>query len=462
MTDKEAQLQGAETILVVDDDRAACRLLGKILKTEGYGIHAAQGGEEALKFLKTQQPSLIISDIRMPGIDGYDVLARSRELYPSVPVILLTAFGDVDGAMEAIRKGAQDYLPKPYEISEVKGAVARALEQRRQMEKAQESSANQEPNGERFSTIVGRSTAMLEVYKMVARIAPSDVPVLITGESGTGKELVAKAIHAESDRRDKVFVAVNCAGLAEGLLESELFGHEKGAFTGAMAQRPGLFEQAKGGTLFLDEIGTIGARMQSQLLRVLQEEEVRRVGGNKTIKVDARILTATNRDLPQAVESGDFREDLYYRLNVVGVTLPPLRERREDIPLLVEHFIAKGEQPAITIAPEAMAALESYDWPGNVRELENTVHRALALCRGGIILPIDLPPLLKGRDGEPLPGTAPEHPGEDHGLISDRPTLEVLNQRYVQLILEESGGNKSKAAQHLGIDRKTLYRILAD
>ncbi len=442
-------------VLVVDDDRAARDLLQRILSGCGYEVTSASSGDEAVALVEPDRFDLVVSDIRMGHGDGFQVLAATREKAPDTPVVLLTAFGDIDGAMEAIRKGAYDYLSKPYQVEGLKQVCERAITQRRL---ARENRLLKRSLREKYhiASIVGRSPKMLEVYKMVARIAPSNVPILISGESGTGKELVARAVHAESARADRPFIAVNCGALAEGVLESELFGHEKGAFTGAVSSRPGLFEEANGGTLFLDEIHAIGGKMQTQLLRVLQEGEVRRVGANRTQWVDVRVLSATNEDLKSMVEQGTFREDLFYRLNVVTIHLPPLRERREDIPLLVEHFLARHEREngmSVVVAPETMDRLVAYDWPGNVRELENTVARAVVLCHGGVVLPSDLPSAIGGK---------PELSPAGDSMISDRPTLEELNRRYARWVLEEEGGNKSRTAAILGIDRKTLYRLLSD
>jgi DNA-binding NtrC family response regulator len=337
-------------------------------------------------------------------------------------------------------------------VSELATTVRRALERSRLLEEKR-ASKKKEPRETRLESIVGKSPQMLDVYKMVARVAPTMSTVLVIGESGTGKELVARAIHTHSARTQNPFVAVNCTALTESLLEAELFGHAKGAFTGAVAARRGLFEEAAGGTLFLDEIGDVGAKMQAQLLRVLQEGEIRRVGASEAVKVDVRVVAATNRDLEREVAQGRFREDLYFRINVVTIRLPPLRERPNDIPLLVEHFLAKyaarERRGDASIAAEAMAALQRYTWPGNVRELENVIERALALSKDGVILRSDLPPEIVGRAGSPMTG-----------IIDDRPTLAELERRYIELILQEAGGNKKRAAEILGIDRRTLYRSL--
>ena len=440
-------------VLIVDDDRNALALLQRILETEGFAIEAAGGGQEAINRLESSPFDLVISDIRMGDVDGFDVLAAARRVQPETPVVLLTAFGDIDGAMDAIRKGAWDYLPRPYDVEGLRRVCARAIAQKRLVTENQKRKRASKQDY-RLSSIIGRSPNMLEVYKMVARIAPSEIPVLIVGESGTGKELVARAIHSESTRSERPFVAINCGALADGVLESELFGHERGAFTGAMSARAGLFEEADGGTIFLDEIDSVSPRMQTRLLRVLQEHEIRRVGASQSLRVNVRVLAATNADLNKKVADGDFREDLYYRLNGVTIRLPPLRERREDIPLLVEHFLARAEREtgkSVGISPEAMNALVQYEWAGNVRELENAILSAVALCRSQVIVPAELPPTI-------VPS---EIRSESDGLwVGDWPPLEEVSRRYAKRVLEREGGNKTKAAALLGIDRKTLYRLL--
>jgi len=399
-------------------------------------------------------PDLVVSDIRMAEMDGLQVIDAFRERAPETPVILVTAFGNIDGALEAIRRGAADYLSKPYDVDAIKLVVARALQHRAL---AMENRALRRGLRDRFrlENVVGRSEAMLQVYKTAARVASTDATVLIQGESGTGKELVARAIHTASPRASGPFVAVDCGAIAEGVLESELFGHTRGAFTGAQAARRGLFEEAHHGTLFLDEIGDVGPNLQARLLRALQEGTIRRVGANDPISVDVRIVAATNRDMDAAVKQGTFRADLYYRLHVVSIRIPPLRERREDIPLLAEHFAQKhGRAEGSAISPEARELLVAYDWPGNVRELENAVARALALNPSGVVIPEDLPDAIRLAQAEPAPVPLPQ-PG-------DRPTLAELEQRYAAQVLSETGGNKTRAAEILGIDRKTLYRILGE
>ncbi len=445
----------AARILVVDDDQSSRELLSRILGQDGHRVTALADGREAIEALgRGDTPDLVVSDIRMAEADGLQVMDAYRQKAPDTPVILVTAFGTVDGALEAIRRGAADYLSKPYDVDAIKLVVARALKQRAL---ALENRTLRRDLRDKYhlENVVGRSEAMLQVFKTAARVASTDATVLITGESGTGKELVARAIHQSSPRAGGPFVAVDCGAIAEGVLESELFGHARGAFTGAQAMRRGLFEEAGGGTLFLDEIGDVGPNLQARLLRALQEGTIRRVGTNEPIAVDVRAVAATNRDLEQAVKEGTFRADLFYRLNVVAIRIPPLRERREDVPLLAEHFAHKHRRgEAATISPAARDLLVTYHWPGNVRELENVIARALALNPSGVILPDDLPEAIRA---EPSGESAPA------GLIGpERPTLEELECRYARQVLRETGGNKSRAADVLGIDRKTLYRILGE
>ena len=446
----------AATIFVVDDDASSRDLLSRILASEGHRVTALADGREALEELRRggSPPDLVVSDIRMGEVDGLELTDALRLESPDTKVILVTAFGNIDGAVEAIRRGAFDYISKPYDVDAIKVVVARALEQRR-LSLENRALRRDLRDKYRLENVVGRSEAMLQVYKTAARVAATDATVLIEGESGTGKELVARAIHAASPRSAGPFVAVDCGAIAEGVLESELFGHARGAFTGAQASRRGLFEEATHGTLFLDEIGDVGPNLQARLLRALQEGTVRRVGTNEAIAVDARVVAASNRDLAQAAKEGRFREDLFYRLNVVNIRIPPLRERREDIPLLAEHFAAKHGRPeGATVSPAARDLLLAYDWPGNVRELENVVARALALNPSGVITPDDLP--------EHLRGARPAPPGGTSFLASDRPPLAELDRRYASQVLRETGGNKTRAAEILGIDRKTLYRILGE
>src|SRR5512140_1227261 len=466
-------MESPARIFVVDDDTSSRELLSRILSAEGYAVTALSDGREALDRLASDgaPPELVISDIRMGELDGLQLTDALRTRAPDTPVILVTAFGNIDGALDAIRRGAVDYISKPYDVDGIKLVVARALEQRRL---ATENRALRRDLRDKYrlENIVGRSEAMLQVYKTAARVAATSATVLIEGESGTGKELVARAIHATSPRAQRPFVAVDCGAIAEGVLESELFGHARGAFTGAQATRRGLFEEANHGTLFLDEIADVGPNLQARLLRALQEGTIRRVGTNETLAVDVRVVAASNKDLSQAVKEGRFREDLFYRLNVVTIRIPPLRERREDVPLLAEHFASRhaGERGA-ALTTEAREALLLWDWPGNVRELENAVARALALNPGGTILPEDLPEPVRDRWQKergtvrpPATITPPPPPAAPlpDPQIADHPTLDELNRRYAERVLKESDGNKTRAAEKLGIDRKTLSRLLRE
>jgi two-component system response regulator AtoC len=434
-------------ILIVDDDPHARDLLRRLLGQMGR-ISEAPDVPTAEKMLaSTVEPfDLVMTDMAMPDPDdGLKVLRSAREHWPDSPVIVLTAFGNIEGALDTIQQGAFDYLSKPFDVDQISRVVRRALEQKRLVEE----NRNLREQVKR-PALVGRSPALLEVYKQVARAASTNVPVLITGETGTGKEMVARSLHERSPRAAGPFIPVDCGSISESLMESELFGHAKGAFTGATGARRGLFEEANGGTLFLDEIGDVGPKIQAQLLRALQEGEIRRVGESSPVKVDVRVVAATNKDLPSLVREAKFREDLLYRLDVVHLLLPPLRERREDIPSLVEHFASLhargGARPVVT--KDAMARLTAYDWPGNVRQLENVVARALALNVTGVVGPQDFP--------EPI-GDAPKKLA---GLAGDMPSLAELSRRYAAHVLQQVGGNKSEAARLLEVDRKTLYKLL--
>jgi two-component system response regulator AtoC len=442
-------------LLVVDDDEASCSVVAEALQAEGYEVAVARGGTEALALARDKVFDLVISDIRMPDLDGLGLLRGLREATPDLSVILMTAFGNVEAALRAITEGAYDYVSKPLHLEELLLTVRRAIEQRRLVH---ENRRFRETIQERYQlgNIVGVSSPMLEVFKLIARVAPIRSTVLISGESGTGKEVVARALHYNGPRASGPFVTIDCAGLAENLLESELFGHVRGAFTGAIAARRGLFEMGHGGTVFLDEIGDIGSNIQAKLLRVLELQEVKPVGSNDSIRIDVRLIAATNKDLQTAVREGRFREDLYYRLNVVSIHLPPLRERPQDIPALARHFLQKyaaANGKAIDrLAPETMARLEAYPWPGNVRELENAIERAVAVSRHPVLLPEDLPHHVTG--GPPGAGT---DASPSDGLLS----LEELTGRHLRRVLAFTGNNKKRAAEILGIDRRTLYRMLA-
>ncbi len=440
-------------ILVIDDDRETCRFMGEILAAPERSIEAAQAPAEALELLRAGGFDAVISDIYLDAeLTGLDLLREFRRADPSVEVILVSGFGTLETAVEAVRLGAFDYISKPFDVAEVRRCVERALRKRAAGGAAP---APLERHGQLPSPpdgLIGRSRGMLSVYKQIAQAASSDAGVLVTGETGTGKELVARAIHRHSARSGHPFVAVNCGALAEGLLESELFGHVRGAFTGAVADKKGLFEQAHRGTLFLDEVGEMSQALQVRVLRALQQGEVRPVGAARAFMADVRVVAATHRGLEQDVAAGTFRQDLYYRLNVLHIALPPLRERREDIALLANHFlrlVSERERRAFALTAEAVARLSSFGWPGNVRELENTLERAALAARGGVIDVDDIP---LGRAG----AAAAAPPA---ALFDGLPSLDELEKRYLQHVLEATGGNHSKAAEVLGIDRRTLYRM---
>jgi two-component system response regulator AtoC len=438
-------------ILVVDDDEITCNLLEEVLSKEGYVVHKALNGREAIEKGERRPYDVVLTDIRMLDVDGMEVLRAYRHRNPETIIIMMTAFGSIETAIRAMKEGAYDYVSKPFKLDEIKLTIQRALEQRRLLEEnlhyRQELITKY-----KLENIVGRSPQMLQVYKTIARVAESRSTILIIGESGTGKELVARAIHFNSPRASRPFVAVDCSSLAETLLESELFGHVRGAFTGAVTSKKGLFEEADSGTCFLDEIGDISLTMQAKLLRVLQEHEIKRVGGTETAKIDVRIVAATNKNLDELVAEKKFREDLFYRLNVVSMHLPPLRDRSEDIPLLADHFLRKyaadNQKTVCRLSPEAMDLMIHYRWPGNVRELENVIERAATLSSSNLILPEDLPRRLQMETTQVSVGSLPS-----------RIPLSELEKLYIQKVLEETGGNKKKAADILGIDRRTLYRM---
>jgi len=445
-------------ILVVDDDTVTCELLCEVFTHEGFETTFQHSGEEALSALSVSQPDLLLSDIRMKTrLDGLSLLELVRRDYSAIPVVLMTAFGSIETAIRAVKEGAFDYISKPFNIDELVVIARRALANG----SAKQPSAVLEDEG-RTSGLIGRTPSMLEVYKMIARVSDSPAAVLVTGESGTGKELVARAIHTHSPRAGAPFVAINCGALTETLLESELFGHVKGSFTGAAGNKRGIFEHAAEGTVFLDEVSETSPGLQVKLLRVLQEREVVPVGGTEVIKVRARVIAASNGDLEKLTAAGAFRRDLLYRLNVIQLHLPPLRERRDDIPLLVAHFILrhsiKGQAPA-TIDEAAMRALSAYSWPGNVRELENVIERAITLSQGQRITADDLPPrICLEHSGN---GTPPLSADDLADLFSGLPSLDELERRYILHVLDATGSNRKRAAEILGINRKTLYRMAA-
>jgi DNA-binding NtrC family response regulator len=433
-------------VLVVDDDPVTRALLEEILTKEGYQTEAADSGEAAVEKVRVRKGDLdlVISDIRMgSGKSGLDLLREIRSITTETPeVILITGFGSMETAVEAVREGAFDYVSKPFKIDEIKMAAKRAIHQRQLLKSAPSAESSVSPVGP--GRIVGRSRPMIEVFKLVAKVATGKSNVLLIGESGTGKELVARAIHAESNRREKPFVAVNCAAIPEALLESELFGHVRGAFTTAVADKAGLFEEAHGGTLFLDEVGDLALHLQAKLLRAIETQEIKRVGANAFSKVDVRIIAATNKLLPEVVKEGGFREDLYFRLNVVTIETPPLRDRKEDIPLLAEYFLAiqkrENGKNVHGIAPETLELLIDYPWPGNVRELAHVIERAVALSGKPLLLPDDLPPYVR--------------PDAEKRMRS----LDEVERDYILEVLKQTRGNKQAAAQILHIDRKTLQR----
>lgn len=443
-------------LLLVDDDEQACSLLAEVLEREGYEVVRSLSVDAALQELDATESRFdaVLTDLRMPGASGLDLVREARRRDPHALVFVLTAFGDAAAAGEAIRAGAHDFISKPYDLPALRQAISQALVRRSL--NPQPSVAVGRSNKQGTPAIVGHSPSIIEVMKTVGRVAPSQATVLITGETGTGKELIARAIHSYSDRSAHRFVAVNCSALAEGVLESELFGHVRGAFTGAAGARAGLFREADKGTVFLDEIGDISATLQTRLLRVLQEREITPVGSDTPVKVDVRIIAATHQDLAALVKQGRFREDLFYRLNVVRVELPPLRERQRDIPLLINHFLRDlaaqhGREP-LAIDPEAEDLLLGYPWPGNVRELQNVLERAIVLAAQGVIGPEHLPADLRSA---PSPISTPVAPKEQLLL----PLAEV-EKRHVLEVLRQAGGNRERAARILGISRRTLVRML--
>ena len=453
----------ADLVLLVEDDRDLRGFLQEILEGGGYEVAAFGDASSALSAVESGDcsPPLVVSDLRMPGLQGEELLARLLTIRPELNVIVITAFGSIDSAIALVKAGAYDYLTKPFGSDELLLAVERGLEDsslRRQLAEATRAARVSLPG------FVAMSQSMRQLREVLVRVAPTPFPILVTGESGSGKEIVARAVHHASGR--KTFVAVNCATLPENLLESELFGHEKGAFTGADRDKPGLFEEANGGTLFLDEIGELPLALQPKLLRALEEGEVRRVGSTRPRKLDVRVIVATNRDLEEEIRDQRFREDLFWRLNVVALQVPPLRERLEDIPVLVEHFLQitagrgagtlahSGKHPAATrlsVSPEAIGILGAYPWPGNVRELRNALERAVALSRNTEITPEDLPPRILeiGRSVAVVTGAAQR-----------QFSLRELERSYILEVLRQSDGNKTRAAEILGMDRKTLYRKL--
>jgi len=443
-------------ILIVDDETAHCQMLEAVLKTEKYETQRAQDGQAAIEAVKERFYDLILMDIRMNRVGGIEALEKIKEISPDIPIIMMTAYASVDTAVQAMRSGAYDYLTKPLDIDELKILVAKAL-RHHQLEK--ENIFLKEQLGSRFdfSNIIGRSRTMKELLETVAMVAPSEATVLIMGESGTGKELIANAIHQNSPRSSYPFIKVNCAALPETLLESELFGHEKGAFTGAVSRRQGRFHLAHKGSILLDEIAEMSMATQSKILRVLQEREFEPIGSSETFKVDTRIITATNKNLQEEVRANRFREDLYYRINVVNLTVPSLRDRREDIPLLVDFFLKryakKNHRNLKGFTPKAMDLLMRYDWPGNIRELENVVERSVIMMRGDFITPDEFPDVLKSLD--------PEYEQISAEMLSGK-SLKEMEKAMIMRTLQETDGNRTRAAEILGISRRTLQLKLKE
>ena len=441
------------TILVVDDESAILDTVRILLKNEGFDVTVAQGGKAGLEAVATQAPQVVLSDIRMPGAGGIDILKAAREKDPDVPVILMTAQAELKTAIEAVNQGAFAYLQKPFQNAELVAICKRAAETRQL--KVENKTLKQEIRRRDRSQSVrplGKSKAFTEVIKLAEMVAPTDSTVLISGESGTGKEVIARYIHELSARAEAPFVSINCGALPESLLESELFGHVKGSFTGAVKDSEGLFVAAAGGSFLLDEIGETTPATQVKLLRVLQEREVIPVGGTQPVHVEARLIAATNRDLEEEMRTGRFRSDLYYRLNVIAIHLPPLRARKDDIPMLADAFLKRFAQGGAvrSLGTDAMDAIMAYDWPGNVRELENALERAATLSKGGEIGAASLPARVTERRAAPV--------------VSERspanPALEIIERAYIMYVLQAEGGNKTRAAEVLGIDPSTLYRKL--
>jgi two-component system response regulator AtoC len=450
-------VDSARKVLVADDDDSIRGLLRTFLESEGFHTEEAKSGRDVIPAINKHRPDVLIMDVRMPGMDGLQVLDQMKRLgIDDVPVLTMTAYGTSSVAIEAIQRGAYDYVTKPFELDDLLITVRRTIDHR---DLARRVRAVDETIRDPRDNIIGNTSAMQHVYKTIGRVARTDATIMITGESGTGKELVAGAIHFNSNRRSGPYVKVPCASLTETLLESELFGHEAGSFTSAVKTRKGRFEMADKGTIFLDEIGEMSLNTQKKLLRVLQEREFERVGSNTPIKIDTRVIAATNRNLGTEVVDGRFREDLYYRLNVIAIDLPPLRERMDDVPLLVEHFLQKYRSESLDNSPriseEALANLEEYDWPGNVRELENTVHRAIILARGSVITPQHVV----------FTGAPIKREGELNGDIADRiaageqlkEIVAAVERQAIEAALRLSGGNRAQAARQLGINRGLLY-----
>jgi two-component system response regulator HydG len=441
-----------KTVLVADDEKAHRLMLRAHLEREGFDVVEASDGQDAIAQVSERLIDLVLMDIRMPVIDGMEALTKIKKLSPAIPVIIMTAYGSIDSAVEALKSGAEDYLTKPLDMDELIIKVKKAI---RYHQLEEENILYKERLGIRFdfSHIIGTSPAIKKLFETLSMVAPTEATILLLGESGTGKELVANALHQNSPRRERPYVKVNCAALPETLLESELFGHEKGAFTGAIEKKKGRFELADSGTIFLDEIGEMSLPTQTKILRVLQEREFETVGGTKSIKVDVRVIAATNKQLEQEVSKGRFREDLYYRINVVPITIPPLRERKEDIPLLAEHFLRiygeKNKRAIRGFALGVMQAFMQHTWPGNVRELENIVERMVIMSKGDTIALDDLPPALANLQ-------------QEEGMIPSPISLRDVERETIIKTLQQTGGNRTRTATILGITRKTLQNKIKE
>jgi DNA-binding NtrC family response regulator len=442
---------GSARILAVDDERGTCEALAEMLSAWGHKVETAFDGHDALRKASEFRPDVVLSDLAMPETDGLWLLRALKEELPDCPVVFLTGNGTISAAVEAIKEGAYDFIVKPLDTARLKVCIDRALEKKETLREVQGLRRRLKQLGS--TEFIGQSAPMRRVFELIERVAPSKASVAISGESGTGKEMVARAIHNLSTRRDKAFIAINCASIPATLIESELFGHERGAFTGADQRRPGVFELAHGGTLFLDELGEIPIELQAKLLRVLEEGRLRRLGGKVELEVDVRVLCATNRDLKAEIKAGRFREDLYFRLNVFQVPLPPLRDRRDDVPILVQYFVEKFKGDSAKrlsgVHPDAMEMLKNHDWPGNIRELRNAVERAVILCDGELILREHLPPDMVGKGPERHSFRLP------YGL-----SLDAVEREYILGSLQRNGNNKARTAESLGVSEKTLYNKL--
>ena len=455
MADASTTTEAAASILVVDDEEPIRDSVRRILLKEGFDVRVAESGKRGLEELRKSPPSLLLADIHMAEMDGLELLKSTKMIAPETQVIMMTAYGTVESAVQAMKDGADDFLEKPLSRAALLSAISKALEKHVLVSENRLLRAEIEKH-RGISNVVGRSHAMRQVLDLVAQVAPTNATVLITGETGTGKEVIARAVHHLSPRTDRPFVSVNCAALPETLIESELFGYEKGAFTDAKGRRAGRFQQAHTGTLFLDEIGDMQPHLQVKLLRALQEGMIEPLGSSRPLEVDVRILTATNRDLGAAVKIGAFREDLFYRLNVVGIDLPPMRDRREDIPILVHHFISRfadrNERRVEGIDARAMRVLQNYEWPGNVRQIENVIERAVILAAGDVITLADLPQDIAGEDAVP----------EDMLHIPIGLPFEEVKSRVIGETLRRANGNKELAAKLLDISSRTIYRWIRD